>query len=272
MGIQIFMESPECYFAGQGTARYILEGKYKYLPYNRLFSDIENIDVKGYGRFEGYANRDSLSYRHHYGIDNIPTLLRGTLRYKGFCRAWNVFAQLGLTDDSYRIEKSEQLTYRELVRALLPSNSKGNSEQDEVATMFGLPVDGEAMTMVTWTGIFEDIQIGLPNASPAMILQHLLEGKWKLMPHDKDMIVMQHQFGFIRNGKNESITSSLVVKGDDATHTAMAKTVGLPLAIAARLILENKIQLNGVHIPVKREIYEPVLQELKNLGVGFEEY
>lgn len=258
--------------AGQGTARYIQEGKYKYLPYNRLFTDIENIDVKGYGRFEGYANRDSLSYRHHYGIDNIPTLLRGTLRYKGFCRAWNVFAQLGLTDDSYRIEKSEQLTYRELVRALLPSNSKGNSEQDEVATMFGLPVDGEAMTMVTWTGIFEDIQIGLPNASPAMILQHLLEGKWKLMPHDKDMIVMQHQFGFIRNGKNESITSSLVVKGDDATHTAMAKTVGLPLAIAARLILENKIQLNGVHIPVKREIYEPVLQELKNLGVGFEEY
>lgn len=258
--------------AGQGTARYIMEGKYKYIPYSRLFTDIENVEVNGYGRFEGYANRDSLSYRHQYGISDIPTLIRGTLRYRGFCRAWNVFVQLGLTDDSYRIEKSELLTYRELVRSLLPSHLKNDPEPEAVARLCGLPVDGEAMTMVNWTGIFDDVSTGLPDASPAMILQQLLEKKWKLKDGDKDMIVMQHRFGFLRNGKEETITSSLVVKGDDSTHTAMAKTVGLPLAITARLILENKIKLTGVHIPVKKEIYEPVLEELKELGVGFEEF
>jgi saccharopine dehydrogenase-like NADP-dependent oxidoreductase len=258
--------------AGQGTARYIMDGKYKYIPYSRLFSDTENVDVRGYGRFEGYANRDSLSYRHHYGIDDIPTLIRGTLRYQGYCRAWNVFVQIGLTDDSYRIEKSEDLTYRELVRALLPSHLKGGSELEDVARLCGLPVDGEAMTMLSWTGIFDDIAIGLPNASPAMILQKLLEEKWLLKSEDKDMIVMQHRFGFIRNGKEQTLISSLVVKGEDSTNTAMAKTVGLPLAIVARLILEKKINLKGVHIPVKKEIYEPVLKELVDFGIGFDEF
>jgi saccharopine dehydrogenase (NADP+, L-glutamate forming) len=257
--------------AGQGTARYVMDGKYKYIPYSRLFTDIENIDVNGYGRFEGYANRDSLSYRHQYGISDIPTLIRGTLRYKGFCRAWNVFVQLGLTDDTYKIERSEQLTYRELVRSMLPSNLKNDPEPEAVARLCGLPIDGEAMTMVNWTGIFDDVKTGISDASPAMILQNMLEKKWKLNTGDKDMIVMQHRFGFLRKGKEELITSSLVVKGDDSTHTAMAKTVGLPLAIVARLILEKRIQLTGVHIPVSKEIYEPVLAELKGLGITFEE-
>ncbi len=257
--------------AGQGTAQYIRNGEYKYIPYSRLFSDIEAIEVAGLGAFDGYANRDSLAYRQHYNIQNIPTILRGTLRQAGYCRAWNVFVKLGLTDDSFKVEKSEHLTYAELIKAFLPTQFHKGDLHDAVARFCGLPPDGEAMSLVKWTGILEDEKIGIANASPAMILQHLLEHKWKLQPNDKDMIVMQHIFEFERNGKQEKLVSSLIVKGDDQSNTAMAKTVGLPLGIVAKLLLEEKIKLTGVHIPVEPEIYIPVLKELKELGITFVE-
>ena len=257
--------------AGQGTARYIKEGRYRYIPYNRLFAETEQVMVEGLGSFDGYANRDSLAYRHHYGIENIPTLLRGTLRHSGFCRAWNVFVKLGLTDDSYKIEKSETLTYSGLVRAFLPREFEKKELIEAIAAFCHLPTDGEAMTKIKWTGILEDELIPVSDATPAMILQELLERKWKLQPDDKDMIVMQHQFEYIRNDKREKMTASLVVKGEDQQHTAMAKTVGLPLGIAARLVLENKIRLTGVHIPVMKEVYEPILKELAEMGIRFHE-
>jgi len=257
--------------AGMGTARYIRNGVYKYIPYGRIFSDIEKIEIEGLGSFDGYANRDSLAYRHFYNIVNIPTILRGTLRQSGFCRAWDVFVKLGLTDDSFKVERSAELTYAELVRSFLPASSKKESLIDAVAEFCHLPSDGEAMTKLIWTGILDDIITGLPDATPAMILQHLLEEKWILKKGDRDMIVMQHQFEFMINDEPGKIISSLVVKGDDEGHTAMAKTVGLPLGITARLILENQIKLTGVTIPVMKEVYEPVLAELKSLGIGFSE-
>lgn len=257
--------------AGQGTARYIRNGSYKYIPYNRLFTDIEKIEIEGYGAFDGYANRDSLAYRLYYGIENVPTLLRGTLRHSGFCRAWDVFVKLGLTDDTYKIEKSETLTYAKLIRALLPASIKNEKLIDAVAAFCSLPPDGEAMTKVKWTGILNDDPIILEDASPAMILQELLERKWKLEINDKDMIVMHHEFEFEKAGKTEKLISSLVVKGDDQKFTAMAKTVGLPLGIVAKLLLENKISLTGVHIPVIPELYLPVLKELATMGIKFTE-
>jgi saccharopine dehydrogenase-like NADP-dependent oxidoreductase len=107
--------------------------------------------------------------------------------------------------------------------------------------------------------------------SIADILQFALEQKLKLQATDKDMIVMQHEIEYIANHKKNQITSSLVVKGEDAVHTAMAKTVGLPLGIAAKFILNGTIKLKGLHIPIKSEIYEPVLKELEKNGVVFQE-
>lgn len=270
-GYKISWNPRNVILAGQGTARYIRNGEYKFIPYNRIFTEIETIVIDGMGSFDGYANRDSLAYRHHYGIDTIPTLLRGTLRHAGYCRAWDVFVKLGLTDDSYHLENSEELTYASIVQSFLPAASIKKTLPESVAHMCGLPVEGEAMTKVIWTGIFEDVKTGIKNASPAMILQHLLEQKWKLQADDKDMIVMQHQFEYALNGGNHKIISSLIVKGDDQTYTAMAKTVGLPLGITAKLVLEGKIKLTGVCIPVMREIYEPVLEELALAGIVFEE-
>ena len=257
--------------AGQGTAKYIENGFYKYIPYSRLFTEIQNVSVEGYGSFDGYANRDSLSYRKIYQLDNIRTMIRGTLRQSGFCKAWNVFVQIGLTDDSFIIENSEKLTYKELVDAFLPATISGKNTEERLSKFMNLASDGQEMEMVKWTGILNDDFIGISNASPARVLQHLLEMKWKLKESDKDMIVMQHKFEYTIDKKNIYHTSSLVVKGENSIFTAMAKTVGLPLAIAARLILNGKISLKGVHIPIHKSIYEPVLKELKEYGISFVE-
>ncbi|MDQ3046208.1 MAG: saccharopine dehydrogenase NADP-binding domain-containing protein [Bacteroidota bacterium] len=255
--------------AGQGTAQFIENGVYKYIPYNRLFTQICSVDIEGYGAFDAYANRDSLSYRKIYQIDNIPTMLRGTLRMPGYCKAWNVFVKLGLTDDTYKIEASGSLTYRQLLESYLPAGPA--STQEKLKTFIGAEMDEEVMHKLEWLGIFNEERIMLANASPAQILQDLLESKWKLKENDKDMIVMQHQFEYRIKGQTRKILSSLVVKGDDQIYTAMAKTVGLPLAITAKLILQGKISARGVVIPVLKEIYLPVLAELKTYGVKFEE-
>jgi saccharopine dehydrogenase-like NADP-dependent oxidoreductase len=267
--------------AGQGTAQFIENNNYKYIPYNRLFTQIDSISVDGYGNFDAYANRDSLSYRSIYGIEHIPTMLRGTLRMPGYCKAWNVFVKLGLTDDSYKIEASEGMTYPELLEAFLPARSemehsggpKGHkSVKEKLIAFMGEEMDKEALDKIEWLGLFENTKIKVANASPAEILQSLLEEKWKLKEHDKDMIVMQHQFEYkIGNSGTKKIISSLVVKGDDPVYTAMAKTVGLPLAIVSKMILQDKIKARGVVIPTTKEIYEPLLNELENFGVVFEE-
>jgi saccharopine dehydrogenase-like NADP-dependent oxidoreductase len=199
-------------------------------------------------------------------------MLRGTLRQQGYCKAWNVFVQLGLTDDSYTIEDSEHLTYAQLVDAFLPKNVDGKSLKAKVASFIHTSAESEKIKMVEWTGIFENKPIGLKNASPAQILQQLLEQKWKLNEGDKDMIVMVHQF-VVRSSKSgdKKITSSLAVKGEDSIYTAMAKTVGLPVAIAAKNILNGEIKIRGVQLPVQKEIYEPLLKELETFGIKFRE-
>mgnify|MGYP003668509121 CR=1 FL=1 len=258
--------------AGQGGAvKFIQSGTYKYIPYHKLFRRTEIIEVDGFGKFEGYANRDSLAYREVYDLENVKTMYRGTLRRPGFSRAWNVFVQLGATDDSYTIPNSDDLTFRDFINLFLAYNPTDSVElklrhyldmhQDDVALFEKLE----------WLDIFEPIKIPLKNASPAQILQYILERKWSLKKDDKDMIVMWHKFIYELNGEQKELHSSMVVKGEDSMRTAMAKTVGYPVAIAAKMILKGKINTPGVHIPISKEIYTPVLQELKKYGVVFSE-
>lgn len=254
--------------AGQGTVKYLEKSEYKFIPYHQLFRRIENIEVDGYGNFDGYANRDSLKYLDLYNLQDVHTFLRGTLRREGFCKAWNVFVQLGLTDDSYKIRTENKMSYREFFFSFLPSSSKEWSQV--LKEYLKDDTDDDVISKIQWLGIAGDEKIPFTEASPAEILQSLLERKWKLEKDDKDMIVMQHQYEFEINGSKKNKTSSLVVKGEDQTFTAMAKTVGLPMGIAALLILQEKITLKGVLLPVLKEIYEPVLKELEEKeGVKF---
>ncbi|MCX6231573.1 MAG: saccharopine dehydrogenase NADP-binding domain-containing protein [Bacteroidetes bacterium] len=256
--------------AGQGVSQYKQNGDIKYLPYHQLFERIETTTVPGLGEFEIYPNRDSLKFRAAYNLLDIPTMFRGTMRRPGYCRAWNVFVQLGMTDDTYVVENSENLSYRQFVNLFLNYDEK-HSVEEKIAAKFNISMDSDIMYRLKWLGLFEHTKIGLKDATPAQILQQILVDKWLLGKDDKDLIVMQHQFEYEQSGKKHRITSSLVVIGIDTVQTAMAITVGIPLAIACKLLLTGSINVTGVHTPVKKELYEPILHELESYGIKFNE-
>ncbi|WP_300569355.1 saccharopine dehydrogenase C-terminal domain-containing protein [Flavobacterium sp.] len=258
--------------AGQGgAAKFIQEGTYKYIPYHKLFRRTEFLEVEGYGRFEGYANRDSLKYRSVYGLDKALTVYRGTIRRVGYSKAWDMFVQLGMTDDTYAIDDSENMSYREYVNLFLPYHA---TDSVEIKLRHQLKIDQDD---VMWDKLVElDLfnatkKVGLKNATPAQILEKILTDSWTLQPHDKDMIVMYHKFGYELNGERKQIDSTMVCIGDDQTYTAMAKTVGLPVAMATLQILNGNIKTPGVQLPIKQEVYNPILNELEEFGVVFHE-
>ena len=258
--------------AGQGgAAKFLQEGKFKYIPYHRLFRRTEFLEIEDYGRFEAYANRDSLKYQNVYGLETIKTLYRGTIRRVGFSRAWQIFVVLGMTDDSYRIADSENMSYRDFVNSFLPYSP---TDSVELKLRYNLKIDQDD---IIWEKLEEldifnaDKKVALKNATPAQILQKILLDSWSLSPKDKDMIVMYHKFGYELNGKKHQIDATMVCTGEDQTFTAMAKTVGLPVGIATLVILNNKIQSYGVQIPIKKELYSPILSELEDFGVIFKE-
>ncbi len=255
--------------AGQGTARYIEDGFLKFIPYQQLFTRTTRVHVPGLGDFDGYANRDSLQYREAYGLKNIPTLLRGTLRYKGFCQAWNLLVQLGCTEDTYEIDVSS-LTHRGFVNLFLGGKDESMAKQ-KLMDHFSLSPQCDEIMLLDWSGLFNDEPVGMPSGTPASILEHLLNKKWKLNPGDKDMIVMWHRFRYTVKGRQREIQSSLVDTGRNEEQTAMARTVGLPLAIATKLVLQEKIRQRGVVIPVTEEFYTPILKELSSVGIRFQE-
>ena len=258
--------------AGQGgAAKFIQEGTYKYIPYHKLFRRTEFLEVEGYGRFEGYANRDSLKYRSVYGLDDILTLYRGTIRRVGYSRAWNVFVQLGMTDDSYIIDNSDTISYREFTNLFLPYHPTDSVEL-KLRMSLGIEQDDIIWDKLLELDIFNpDKIVALQNATPAQILEKILTDSWTLQPNDKDMIVMYHKFGYELNGVERQIDSKMVCIGDDQTYTAMAKTVGLPVAIATLQILNGTISRPGVQLPITKEVYEPILKELEEYGVIFNE-
>ncbi len=255
--------------AGKGVARYREEGKLKFVPYERLFSDAEKVNVAGHGMYEGYLNRDSLTYLKPYGIEDVETMKRGTLRMRGFCEAWNALIRIGLTDDSWNLPNKDDMTWPELISSFLPEG-KGSLKQ-RLANFLEVSASSQVIKKLEWLEIFRDKRIISPGRSPAQALQILLEEKWKLKERDKDMILMQHEFIYKIKGKKRTITSTLIEEGKDPVHTAMARTVGLPLAIAVRLIALNKIRSRGVLIPILPEFYVPVMKELAELGIRFRE-
>ena len=258
--------------AGQGgAAKFIQEGAYKYIPYVNLFRRTEFLEVEGYGKFEAYSNRDSLKYRSVYGLDDVLTLYRGTIRRVGFSKAWNMFVQLGMTDDSYIMENSENMSYRQFVNSFLPYHP---TDSVEIKMRLILKIDQDD---IMWDKLLEldlfnrNKKVGLKNATPAQILEKILTDSWTLEPDDKDMIVMYHKFGYVLNGEEKQIDSKMVCIGEDQTYTAMAKTVGLPVAMATLLILNGKITTPGVQLPIRKEVYLPILKELEEYGVVFNE-
>ena len=256
--------------AGQGTAKFLQNGAYKFIPYQQLFQRITPVTVPGFGEYEGYANRDSLKYLETYGLHGIRTMLRGTLRNKGYCPAWNILVQLGCCDDTFQLEGVEKMNHQDFINAFLDFHSS-HSVEEKLCSAFNLQPQGEEMKRFRWSGLFSEEKIGLSTGTPAQVMEHILNKKWKLKAGDKDFIVMWHRFRFELDGKVKEIQAHLTATGDNEINTAMAKTVGLPLAISTRLLMQGKIKSRGVVIPVMKEMYDPVLRELGELGIRLSE-
>jgi saccharopine dehydrogenase-like NADP-dependent oxidoreductase len=257
--------------AGQGTAQYLEDGKLRYVPYNRIFAQTRTIEVPNMGEYEVYVNRDSLLYRELYDLGPIPNLLRGTIRHKGFSKAWDALVKIGLTDASFPILDSEEITYHELLDAYVANSAPGNSVKEKVANLIGETVDSETIKKLDWLGLFSKKKIRMRSATPALILENLLLEKWKLKDGEKDMVIMQHELEYELGRKNYKLTSTMVMHGDDSYSTAMSKLVGLPIGIFVKHVMLGNINSIGVNIPVMKEVYDPVLEELKDYGVIFHE-
>ncbi len=257
--------------AGQGTAKYLENGRLKFKPYSRLYREPDTIRFANETLYDGYPNRDSLTYKEIYGLHSIKTMVRGTLRHSGFCRAWNIFVQLGLTDDSYLFPLTDSTTYYDFFESFLPG--QGDDLKSRLVEFMGGDYEAESIEKILWTGITENVTIPLKgNQSPAFILQDLLERKWKLQPQDRDLIVMQHLFEYTLDGKNMQLSCSLYIEGENNVKTAMGKTVGIPLAISLKNLLLGNCTKKGLLLPVIPELYAPVLKELKNdFNIRFEE-
>jgi saccharopine dehydrogenase (NADP+, L-glutamate forming) len=255
--------------AGQGTSKFLDHGEVKLVPYQQLFKRVETISFPGLGNFDGYPNRDSLNYQTIYGLQKVDTLLRGTLRRAGFCKAWDVFVQLGMTDDTASVQLPPGSTYRQFLNTFLPWSDQLTVEEKLAEVIPDL--DFPTFEKLQWLGLFESMPLPITDGTPAQLLQAILEVHWSLQPADRDLIVMQHQFEIQTQVGIKKVISSLVEEGQDGVYTAMAKTVGLPLAIAVDLFLKGEISLRGLQLPVVPELYLPILEALEKEGIRFEE-
>ena len=265
-GYKITWNPMNVVIAGMASARYVKDGKLKIVPYNRLFLDTETVKIEGAGQYEAYPNRDSIKYRKIYHLPKIPNVYRGSLRKKGFCKAWNCLIRIGLTDNRYIVPESQRLTYEDWLSIYLTKRN-GATTKEALEDFLRVTPDSEVMQKIEWLGLLSNKRVRLKNATPAEILLDLLKQKWELKKDDRDMVILQTEIEYQLNGKREKIISSFVLKGKDSEHTAMSETVGLPLGIAVNLILNNQIKERGVIIPVHRDIFRPALKELSDLGI-----
>lgn len=253
--------------AGSTGACYYKNDNLRCIPYHRLFTNPRVIDIPGFREFEAYENRDSVTYRKKYNLGGIPTLIRATLRYPGFCEAWNMFIQLGLTADNYHIEGSENMTYRQWIESYLPDAD--TSLENSLADILHIERDGELHQQLLWTELLSDRPIKRVNGTPAEILLDLLMDKLKFNQGDTDMLVFYERIEYQLEDELFEHLSYLVTRGIDNMHTAISRTVGLPAAIGAKLILNGEISSPGVLFPWTKEVYDPVLDELAELGIAY---
>ena len=250
--------------AGRNDARYLENGHVVEVPNARLFATHYLTWVEGLGDFEAYPNRDSLPYVELYGIPETDTMYRGTLRNLGWCDVMQKLNQLGY----FGLEERADLpgkTFRQVMAELIGKAGTDNLKADLAAFLNLSPTSGVMMTL-EWLGLLEDVPVSPKNTLLDVLADQMLV-KMGYRAGERDLVVLVHEFIARYAGREERISSTLIDTGVPGGETAMARTVGLPAAIGTRLILEGKISLTGVHIPVLAEIYEPVLAELERQSI-----
>jgi len=260
--------------AGFGGAQYMEDGNVKIVPFHQVFNHTWSVDVDGVGPLEAYANRDSISYMKSFGLEHVHTMIRGTLRYPGWSETWGPIVRLGLPNETLRIPDLADRTYAEVVEMFLPLIVKGAPLEQRVARFLQISPTGRIMENLRWLGLFSNERIGCKGDTAAAMLTHLLQTKLPLTPEMRDMVVLVHELDVEYPNDDRSperIRSTLVVEGEAGGGTAMARSVGLPVVIAVKLLLGGELSLTGCLIPMHPAIYAPVLQRIERAGLRFKE-
>lgn len=255
-------------------AQYMVDGAIKIVPYHQVFLNTWPVHVDGVGLLEAYANRDSMSYMQSFGLNHVKTMIRGTLRYPGWSETWGQIVQLGLPNENLRIPHLADRTYAEVVEMFLPPHMGGASIEQRLARFLHISPTGKIMENLRWLGLFSDERIGCKGDTAAAMMVHLLKARLPLTADQRDMVLLLHELDVEYPGQSrpaEQVRSTLAVKGEPGGFTAMSKTVGLPVAIAAKLLLRGELTLTGSLIPTHPSIYVPVLQEVERAGLRFVE-
>jgi saccharopine dehydrogenase-like NADP-dependent oxidoreductase len=260
--------------AGEMGAQYMENGLNKLVSHGQIFNRTWQVDVDGIGRLEAYPNRDSLIYRKTFNLKYVDTMIRGTLRYPGWSETWLQIVKLGMTNENMAIPNLSDSTFADLTEMFIPLSANGRNLEARVANYLGISPTGKIMDNLRWFGFFDDKKIGKGVNTPAEVLQRLLIEKMPMPPGKRDMVTLVHEIKAVypkEKNRMEKVTSCLIDYGDPDGFTAIAKTVGAPAAIAAKLILNGDITLTGCHIPTNPNIYTKVLKELETIGVKFTE-
>ncbi|MDY0253186.1 MAG: saccharopine dehydrogenase C-terminal domain-containing protein [Tenuifilaceae bacterium] len=251
--------------AGNNDGKYLMKGRVVEVPTEDLFKKPIKMHCCDVGDMEVYPNRDSLPYIELYGIPEAQTIMRGTFRYPKWCDVIDAFKKIGLLG-SEKMEM-QQLSYAQMLAKLIGAEN-AESIQEKVANFLGRPTNSDPMVALEWLGLFSSTPIGREEDSPFEVVSDIMIDKMMIKDNERDMVVMQHTFvASYPNGQKEVIRSRMLDFGTPKTDTSIARTVALPAACAVEMILENKIQAKGVHIPVIPEIYNPILDTLEKLGI-----
>ena len=255
-------------------AQYLIDGKIKIVPHSQVFQRSWPVQVEGVGPMEAYPNRDSLSYKELYGLPDVVTMMRGTLRYPGWSETWRQVVRLGLPNETMRIPGLKERTWAEIVEMFIPRDVAGVDLPQRVASHLNISPTGHIMQNLRWLGLFDEEPTQVEGETMADAMIHLLRRKLALKPDGRDMVVIVHELRVRypkENDRREKVVSTMVEYGEPNGFTAMSKTVGLPAAIAAKLVMTGDLPMTGSHIPTHPAIYTPILEELERSGIKINE-
>jgi saccharopine dehydrogenase-like NADP-dependent oxidoreductase len=258
--------------SGWAGAQYLLDGRIRIVPHSRLFHHTWPVQVDGVGLLEAYPNRDSLSYLEHFRLDGVNTMIRGTLRHPGFCETWSKVVALGLTNDTIRIPDLGSRSPREVVGMLLPIPVPFERIEAAATLFLELNPTGALMENLRFLGLFDDRPTGCRGKTAAAMLSHLLETRLAPLPESRDMVIIVHEMDVEYPGTNrpsEHQVFTMVEYGLPASTSAMARTVGLPTAIAVEMLLKGELELRGCLLPTHPVICDSVLHHLRAEGIEF---
>jgi len=257
--------------AGEMGAIYLENDKIKIVPYSQLFNRTTQVEVEEVGKLEAYPNRDSVIYKDIFGLKNVKTMIRGTLRYPGYSELWSQIVKLGLPNENVEIPKLSEITYREYTEMFVPQSANSVNLEDRVANFLKISPTGVIMDKLKWLGLFDDKVIGGKVKTSTEVMQKILNEKLPLPSGKRDMVILMHilEAEYPNANTRKKYISTLIDYGEPNGITSIAKTVGAPAAIAAKLILLGELNIAGTHIPTHPLIYSSVLKELEALKLKF---